>query len=94
MKRAVRNGTIIAESADNVIVEGNHYFARRASEHEYFAASDLVSRCPWKGDAASFDVTVDYEVNTGAARFYDDPKPAAAEIAGQVAFRRGATIES
>lgn len=93
MPKAVWNGTVIAESDDTVIVEGNHYFARSALHREYFTPSDLTSRCPWKGDAGYFDVAVDGEVNAGAAWYYADPKPAAAEVAGRVAFWRGVTIE-
>ena len=93
MPKAVWNGTVIAESDDTVIVEGNHYFARNALNREYFTPSELTSHCWWKGDAGYFDVTVDGEVNAGAAWYYADPKPAAAEIAGRVAFWRGVTIE-
>ncbi len=93
MPKAVWNGTVIAESDDTVIVEGNHYFPMTALNQEHFASSDLASRCPWKGEAGYFDVTVDGDVNPGAAWHYDDPKPAAAEIAGRVAFWRGVTIE-
>jgi len=94
MPKAVWNGTVIAQSDDTVIVEGNHYFPRGALNQEYFASSDVMSRCPWKGEAAYFDVTVDGDVNPGAAWFYDDPKPAAKEIAGRVAFWRGVKIEA
>ena len=94
MPKAVWNGTVIAESADTIVVEGNHYFPRDALDNEFFAASDLESRCPWKGTAAYFDVTVDGKLNPGAAWFYNDPKPAATEITGRVAFWRGVNIEA
>ena len=55
---------------------------------------DLESRCPWKGTAGYFDVSVDGQANPGAAWFYDNPKPGATEIAGRVAFWRGVQIEA
>ena len=94
MPKAVRNGTVIAESEDTVVAEGNHYFPRESLNAEFFAPSDLESRCPWKGTAGYFDVAVDGAANPGAAWVYEDPKPAAAEIAGRVAFWRGVQIES
>jgi len=92
MPKAVWNGTVLAESDDTIVVEGNHYFPREALNDEYFAPSDLVSRCPWKGTAGYFDVQVDGEVNPGAAWFYADPKPGATEIKDRVAFWRGVEI--
>lgn len=93
MPRAVWNGVVLAESEDTVIVEGNHYFPPSALNEEYFAPSTLESRCPWKGTAGYYDVTVDGATNSGAAWFYADPKPRAEEIAGRVAFWRGVKIE-
>ncbi len=93
MPRALWNGAVIAESDDTVIVEGNHYFPRESLNAEFFAPSDLESRCPWKGTASYFDISVDGAANPGAAWLYDDPKPAAADIAGRVAFWRGVRIE-
>lgn len=94
MPKAVWNGTVLAESDDTVIVEGNHYFPRESLNSEFFAPSDLESRCPWKGTAGYFDVNVDGQANPGAAWFYDDPKPGATEIAGRVAFWRGVQVEA
>ena len=94
MPRAVWNGVVIAESDDTIVVEGNHYFPRDSLTEGFFAASDLQSRCPWKGTAGYLDVTVDGALNPGAAWFYRDPKPAATDIAGRVAFWRGVRIEA
>ncbi|MEN8112795.1 MAG: DUF427 domain-containing protein [Actinomycetota bacterium] len=93
MPRAMWKGAVLAESADTVIVEGNHYFPPSAINEEYFSQSDLESRCPWKGTAGYYDVVVNGEVNRGAAWFYADPKPGAVEIAGRIAFWRGVQIE-
>jgi uncharacterized protein (DUF427 family) len=90
--KAVWNGQVIAESGDTVVVEGNHYFPRDAIKPEYFQPSDMHSTCPWKGEAAYFDVVVDGDVNKDAAWFYDEPKPRAENIRGRVAFWRGVTV--
>lgn len=92
--RAIWNGQVIAESEDAVVVEGNHYFPADSLRRELFTASDQTSVCPWKGEASYYDVTVDGQVNAGAAWYYPAPKPAAAEIADRVAFWRGVEIAS
>ncbi|GAA1838625.1 DUF427 domain-containing protein [Agromyces salentinus] len=38
--KAIWNGTVIAESDDTVIVEGNHYFPRESIVDSHFAPSD------------------------------------------------------
>ena len=90
--KAIWNGEIIAESADTVVVEGNHYFPPEALRPGVFSPSDRKTTCPWKGVASYYDVEVGGERNPGAAWFYPDPKPAAAEIAGRVAFWKGVTV--
>ncbi len=91
--KATWNGTVVAQSDDTVVVEGNHYFPESSIDRERFRPSDQRSVCPWKGEASYYDVVVDGEVNPGAAWYYPDPKPEAAQIAGRVAFWRGVTVE-
>lgn len=90
--KATWNGEIIAESADTVVVEGNHYFPADSLKSEYFSRSGKTTTCPWKGVASYYDVEVGERRNEGAAWYYSDPKPAAAEIAGRVAFWRGVEV--
>jgi len=92
LMKAVWNGTVIAESDDTVVVEGNHYFPQDSIKPEFFQDSPLESTCPWKGEAQYFDVVVDGDTNKGAAWYYADPKPRAAQIKGLVAFWRGVTV--
>jgi uncharacterized protein (DUF427 family) len=94
MARAIWNDTVLAESDDTVVVEGNHYFPLESLDQERFRSSDHRSVCPWKGEASYFDVVVDGEVNPAAAWYYPTPKPAAAEIAGRVAFWRGVRVDA
>ena len=93
--RAVWNDTVLAESDETVIVEGNHYFPSSALKREYFEASEQTSVCPWKGTASYYDiVVVDGERNRGAAFHYPSPKKAAPEITDRVAFWKGVRVES
>ncbi len=93
MAKAVWNGAVLAESDNTVMVEGNHYFPRDTVNEEYFTEARATSRCPWKGKANYFDVTVDGDVNAGAAWIYHKPKAAAADIKDHVAFWRGVQVQ-
>ncbi len=92
MARATWNGTTIAEGADDVIVEGNVYFAMAAVRAEALLPSDHTSVCGWKGTARYHHVVVGGAVNENAAWYYPDPKPAAAEIKGRIAFWKGVSV--
>ena len=94
MARAMWNDTVLAESDDTVVVEGNHYFPLESLDQDKLRSSDHRSVCPWKGEASYFDVVVDGDANSAAAWYYPTPKPAAAEIAGRVAFWRGVRAEA
>ena len=49
--RAIWNGTVLAESDDTVVVEGNHYFPTAALRHDLVRPSDTHTVGPWKGTA-------------------------------------------
>ena len=87
------HGTVIADSDDTVVVEGNHYFPPESIKKEYFRDSSTHSTCPWKGLASYYDVVVNDEVNKDAAWYYPEPKEAAAQIKDRVAFWRGVVVE-
>lgn len=90
--KATWHNTIIAESDDTVVVEGNHYFPAGSIKREYFCASNAQSHCPWKGEASYYDIIVDGEVNKGAAWYYPEPKEAAVNIRGRIAFWKGVDV--
>jgi uncharacterized protein (DUF427 family) len=92
--QAIWNGVVLAESGDTVVVEGNHYFPREALREEYFRESSKHTTCPWKGEASYLTVVVDGAENPDAAWYYPEPKPAAEEITGRVAFWRGVTTQA
>ena len=93
MARATWNETLLAEGDDIEIVEGNVYFAQSALKQEHFRPSQKHTTCPWKGEASYYDVVVGDAVNSDAAWFYPEPKLAASQIKGRVAFWRGVKIE-
>ncbi len=93
MTTATWNGTVLAQSDDTVVVEGNHYFPRSAVRADLLRPSSTTSVCPWKGTASYESVEVDGQVNADAAWYYPAPKDAAAEIRDHVAFWKGVTIE-
>ena len=90
--KAIWNDTELAESDDTIVVEGNHYFPAASLRDEYFRESDHHSVCPWKGTASYYDVVVGDAVNAQAAWYYPQPKEAAAQIAGRVAFWKGVRV--
>jgi uncharacterized protein (DUF427 family) len=94
MAKAVWNNTVLAESDNFEVVEGNIYFPEDALRRGYFKQSDYQSSCPWKGVAKYYSITVDGEENTDAAWYYPDPKPAAENIRDHVAFWRGVEVSS
>ena len=95
MPKAIWNGAVIAEAeaGDIRIVEGNVYFPPESVDRTYLRESKTNTVCPWKGTASYCDVVVEGDVNHDAAWYYPAPKPAAAEIAGYVAFWKGVEIE-
>ena len=92
MVKAVWNDTVIADAADTVIVENNHYFPIDAVIPGALTPSSTTSVCPWKGTANYYSVTAGGETNVDAAWYYADPKAAAAEIKGRVAFWKGVKV--
>lgn len=94
MTKAIWNGKVIAESDRTEIVEGNHYFPAEALRKEFFRSSETHSVCPWKGVASYYSIEVDGQKNPDAAWYYPDPKPAARNIAGRVAFWKGVRVET
>lgn len=92
MAKATWNGVTIAESNDHELVEGNVYFPRSALHEQYFTPSPTTTVCGWKGTANYLNIVVDGQQNRDAAWYYADPKSAAANIRGHVAFWRGVTV--
>ena len=86
------NGAVIAQSADTLVVEGNHYFPREAVDAALLRDSDSHTTCPWKGIASYYTLVVNGAENPNAAWYYPEPKPAAAEIRDRIAFWKGVEV--
>jgi uncharacterized protein (DUF427 family) len=93
MAKAIWEGTVLAESDKTVEVEGNQYFPPDAIKVEHFKPSPTHSICPWKGTASYYNVEVNGKKNPDAAWFYPEPKSAASNIKGYVAFWKGVKVE-
>lgn len=94
MPKAIWNGAVIAESDATVVVEGNHYFPVESVKREHLKPSQTHTTCGWKGVASYHDVVVGDQVNADAAWYYPEPKSAANQIAGRIAFWKGVKVEA
>ncbi len=52
--KAIWNGTVIAQSDDTVLVEGNHYFPASSLNRDYVQFSNHKTSCAWKGQASYY----------------------------------------
>jgi uncharacterized protein (DUF427 family) len=91
--QATWNGTVIAESDDTVLVEGNRYFPESSLKREFITFSNHKTSCAWKGQASYYSLMVNGELNTDAVWYYADPKPEAEMIRNRVAFWKGVKVE-
>jgi uncharacterized protein (DUF427 family) len=92
MKRAVWNNIVIAESADTLLIDGNHYFPLEAINREYFKESETHTACHWKGIASYYSLEVNKKVNKDAAWFYPRASKLAKIVEGKIAFWKGVKI--
>ncbi|WP_114227424.1 MULTISPECIES: DUF427 domain-containing protein [Sphingomonas] len=92
MTEAWWNDTLIARSDDIVTVEGNAYFPASAVMPGVLKDSATTSVCPWKGTAHYYSLVAGGAENKDAAWYYPEPKEAAKEIAGRVAFWKGVEV--
>ena len=86
------NGKVIASSNNIVKVDGNAYFPLEDLDQAYFEPSSHTTECGWKGTASYYNINVDGKVNKNAAWFYANPKEAAMQIKGRVAFWKGVVV--
>lgn len=91
--QAVFNGTVVAESDQTIVVEGNHYFPEESLRKECFTPTRSATICPWKGKASYYTLTVDGVASKDAAWQYRHPVPLARKVKGRVAFWRGVVVQ-
>ena len=92
MVEARWNGALIASSDDTVVVERYHCFPMTSVDASLLRPSDTTTICPWKGEAHYYDLHVEGADNPDAAWYYPEPKAAAEEIRGRVAFWKGVKV--
>ena len=92
--KATWNGAVLAESDRTIVVEGNHYFPPDSIRSEHFKPSATHTSCGWKGTASYYTIEVDGRRNPDAAWYYPEPKDAACEIGGYVAFWKGVSVSA
>jgi uncharacterized protein (DUF427 family) len=90
--KAMWNNTVIAESDDTVVVENNHYFPIESVDKSLLESSSTTSVCPWKGTANYYSLNVGGQKNADAVWYYAEPKDAAKQIKGRVAFWKGVKV--
>lgn len=92
MKKASWLNTVVAESENCVVVEGNQYFPPESVHREFLQPSDHTTVCPWKGTASYYNVVINGQSNPNAAWYYPQPKDAAKQIKDHVAFWKGVAV--
>lgn len=90
--KAIWKDTVVAESENTVVVEGNHYFPMEDVDFQYLEETDTHTICHWKGIASYYTVKVGDQKNKDAAWTYPEPKDAAKEIKGYIAFWKGVSV--
>jgi uncharacterized protein (DUF427 family) len=92
MPTAIWNEATIADSDETVVVEGNHYFPFESVKNSFLRPSATKTHCPWKGEASYYHVVVGGKENRDAAWYYPEPKDAAEQIRGRIAFWKGVRV--
>jgi uncharacterized protein (DUF427 family) len=59
---------------------------------QFISFSNHKTSCSWKGQASYYSLIVKGELNPDAAWYYAEPKEAAANIKGYVAFWKGVQV--
>lgn len=90
--KAVWKGTVVAESDDTVVVDGNHYFPAASLKREYTLSSNTRTMSSSKGQASYYTLFVDGDANPDAVWFYPEPREAAAQLKDRVAFWKGVQV--
>lgn len=62
------------------------YFAREDLPMDMFMQSEFVSKCPWKGSATHFNLSVKNRIIDKAAWSYETPNPDVEQIKERLGF--------
>ena len=86
MAEARWSGVVLAKAIEVIEVENNLYFPRKGVRMDLLSATSTRTRCPWKGEATYYTITVGDEVLVDAAWSYEAPRSRGRAISGYVAF--------
>lgn len=90
--QALWKDQLIAESADTIQVEGNHYFPVDSVHQAFLKPSQTTTHCHWKGTAHYYHVEIDGQRLEDAAWYYPEPLAEAQHIRGYLAFWKGVRV--
>ena len=91
--KAIWNETLLAESDDIVVVEGNRYFPESSLNKQFVRPSATHTTCGWKGVASYYDVVVGDAVNADAVWYYPETEGGCeADVVERVAFWKGVQV--
>jgi len=93
MTKAIWEGAVLAESDQCVEVEGNQYFPPDAVKTEHFKPSATTRCVPGKAPRVTTMSKSAASATLTPPGYYPDPKPAAKQITGYVAFWKGVKVE-
>ena len=71
--QAVWHNTILAESKKCEVISGVYYFPPNAVRIDFLRKTNRYTKCPQKGVASYFDLTVGGHTNPSAAWVYHQP---------------------
>src|SRR5258708_31016868 len=89
--RVVFNGRVVADTTRALTLRETslrpvHYIPREDADMRFFERSAQATYCPYKGDAAYFNLSVDGRAAENAVWTYEAPYPAMAQIKEHLAF--------
>lgn len=90
--KAIWRGTVVAESDDTVVVDGEHYFPADSVDRKFLLPSNTKTMSSRLGQAIYHNLFVDGDVHPDAVWSYPDPKEAGANIKGRIAFGKGVLV--
>jgi uncharacterized protein (DUF427 family) len=90
--KAIWKDTVIAESDDTVVVEGNHYFPQTRSSASTCLQQPQDHLCSGRARPATTRCSSMATLNPDAVWYYPEPKPEAEMVRGRVAFWKGVKV--
>jgi uncharacterized protein (DUF427 family) len=89
--RVIFNGRVVAQTSRALTLRETslapvQYIPRQDVAMEHFVRNAHATYCPYKGDAAYYNVSVDGRISENAVWTYEAPYPAVAAIKDHLAF--------